>query len=212
MTAVQKQTVTFRPEFYDIGTLQEAKEVILGPEAHETVEQRWERETPYLGDLMQRTLGLTEASLLLDYGCGVGRMSKEMIRRSGCRAVGIDYSTNMRALAANYVDSRRFSAADAGMLDLIGVKFDAAIAVWVLQHCLDPKENIAHIHAALRPGGRFFVLNDLRLIPTNVGFIRDDVDVTALLDGNFTLVERIDLDPLLGRDLAPRSYCAVYEK
>src|SRR4051812_17838790 len=117
---MQQQTVLFNPGFYDIGSLQEAKEVILGPEEHETVEQRWERETPYLGDLLERVLGLTKDSLLLDYGCGIGRLSKEMILRSGCRAVGIDYSTNMRALAANYVDNPRFMVGTADFVDVIG--------------------------------------------------------------------------------------------
>lgn len=204
---------SFNPGFYDVGSLQEAKEVILGPEKHETVEQRWERETPYLAGLMQRTLGLTESSLLLDYGCGIGRMSKEMMTRSGCRAIGVDYSTNMRALAANYVDSARFAAIDAAMLgDVVTAKFDAAITVWVLQHCINPIENILHIVRALKPNGKLFVLNDLRLIPTNVGFVRDDIDVAELLFDHFMMVEKIELSETIGKDLAARSHCAVYER
>lgn len=208
------QRVTYNPSFFDVGTLEEAKGVILGPEKHETVDQRWERETPYLGSLMEQYLGLSQKSLILDYGCGVGRLSKEMIKRTNCRAVGVDFQPNMRAFAANYVDDPRFMSCDAAMLSVFKPEsFDAAIAVWVLQHCLRPAENLHHIVSSLRTGGRLFVVNDLRLIPTKeVGWIRDGIDIKVMLNESLKNVINIPLDISIGKDLAPRSFCGVWEK
>lgn len=208
------QRVTYNPDFFDVATIEEAKGVILGPEKHETVDQRWERETPYLGGLMQEHLGVSQKSLVLDYGCGVGRLSKEMIKRTQCRAVGVDFQPNMRAFAANYVDDARFMSCDATMLSVFKPEsFDAAIAVWILQHCLRPAENVQHIVQNLRAGGRLFVVNDLRLLPTKeVGWIRDAIDIKAMLNESLKNVLEIPLDISIGKDLAPRSFCGVWEK
>src|SRR5258706_10939744 len=52
----------------------------MTPEGATTAE-RWENETPYLADLIAEQFDITADSLLLDYGCGIGRMSHELIKR-----------------------------------------------------------------------------------------------------------------------------------
>lgn len=213
MTATALKKATYDRGIYDIGNLEEAKGVILGPEPHESVDQRWERETPYLVNLIREHLSLVSSSWLLDYGCGVGRLSRELIQQTSCKAVGIDTSANMRALAANYVDSPNFMAAEPMMIGFFGpCRFDAAIAVWVLQHCLSPQESIAQIYYALKENALLFVLDDHRLVPTDCGFVNDGIRVSALLQSRFKLVREITLDPILGADLHLRSHCAVYRK
>ena len=49
--------------------------------------QRWETETPYLADPIAEQLPITADSRVLDYGCGIGRLAHELIRRHGCRIV-----------------------------------------------------------------------------------------------------------------------------
>lgn len=214
MTAEQRHfTAKFTPSIYDVGSMDEAKAVILSPFADMTVEHRWQTETPYLGGLIEKHLGITKDSLVLDYGCGVGRLSSEIIKRTGCMGVGVDYSTNMRAFAANYTDTPNFMACDALFLPEFEGKFDAAFTVWVLQHCLHPLDNIKQIWYSLKPNGKFFVVNDIRFIPTDLGFVCDQTDVTALLNENFELLEQIELAPsVFGPELTPRAYCAVYQK
>src|SRR5260221_3100781 len=213
MSVVKSRTARFAPETYDVGTMEEAQAVILHPRPGGTVDERWTCETPYLGGLIEKHLGLTKDTLLLDFGCGVGRLSWETMRRTGCKAVGVDYSASMRALAASYVDSPRFMACAVEMLDVLGpFQFDAAITVWVLQHCLNPIIEIRQITRALKPGGLLFVLNDKRCIPTNHGFVSDDADVKAMLFANLKLKEVIQLDPLMGERLLQTDYCAIYQK
>jgi hypothetical protein len=64
--------------FFDRATLRDAMSVILTAQ-DSTTEHRWATETPYLTDLISRTARLSADSLVLDYGCGVGRMAKALI-------------------------------------------------------------------------------------------------------------------------------------
>ena len=161
--------VTYRPEFFDAQTEQEARAVILTGEGS-TTDERWRTETPWICGLLAETIPLAADSVVVDYGCGIGRLAKELIARHGCRVVGVDISARMRAMAADYVQSDRFVALAPDMFDGLvanGFVADAALAIWVLQHCLTPADDIGRIDAALKPSGKLFVLNNLyRAVPT----------------------------------------------
>jgi hypothetical protein len=64
-----------------------------------------------------------------------------------------------------------------------GIAFDAAISIWVLQHCLHPGDDIARIKRALRPHGKLFVMNDIRrAVPTReVAWVNDGIDLRSEL-------------------------------
>jgi len=198
----------FDPSVFDVSDIEAAKRIILTPEDSSTTE-RWAKETPYIGELMARHLGLTPDGILLDYGCGIGRLAREAIARFNCRVLGVDLSPSMRALAATHVASERFSACAASFLERLvrqGLLCDAALAVWVLQHGPDPAADIALIASALRPGGRLLVLNNLRrAVPTQGGGWRDDgVDVWRLLAERFDREESGAPDPAATTPLVVR--------
>ncbi|HWI29188.1 MAG TPA: class I SAM-dependent methyltransferase, partial [Stellaceae bacterium] len=153
---------TYEPRVFDAANIAQAKRIILTAESS-TTEERWTTETPYLAGLIGADLRIGPGSLVLDYGCGIGRLAKELIARHGCRVIGVDISPSMRALAVGYVESDRFFACPPSMLDALakaGFAADAAFAVWVLQHCERPDEDIQRIRRALRPGGGLFVVNN----------------------------------------------------
>jgi len=178
----------YNPAIFETANLDAARRIILTPEGA-TTEQRWATETPYLAGLIADVFPLTEHSLVLDYGCGIGRMAKELISRHGCRVVGVDISTSMRSFAAAYVGSDRFFACSPAMLDVLaerGVAFDLALSIWVLQHCSEPAIDISRIaHAVVPKGGLFVVNQTTRAVPTFDGWIDDRVDVSALLSRDF---------------------------
>jgi hypothetical protein len=94
------------------------------------------------------------------------------------------------ALAQHYVASERFFACSPEMIDLLvaqGVAFVLAIAVWVLKHCLYPRQDMARIAGALAPhGGPFLVNQHGRAIPTvELGWVSDGADIAALLRETF---------------------------
>jgi len=207
MTALRQ--ATYSPAIFNVGTMEQAKRIILTPE-EATTEQRWEKETPYLLSLIEQSIALTDESVVLDYGCGIGRMSKALIERFNCRAVGVDISRSMRALAADYVASDRFFACAPEAVEWLGIGFDAALAVWVLQHCYDPQADIDRISGALKPSGSLFVVNDLRrIVPTReVTWINDGKDIAKMLR---IVPQPLDAD-VVGKRIAEASYWATFRK
>ena len=123
-------------------------------------------------------------------GCGIGRLAKELIERTGCSVLGVDISPQMRVLGPQYVQSDRFMACAPEMLDALvwaGLKVDAALSVWVLQHCVEPALDIARIRDAIKPDGALFLVNNRgRAVPTvEHGWFDDGLDVGEMLRAVF---------------------------
>jgi SAM-dependent methyltransferase len=209
--------LTYNPAVFDVSDIAAAKRIILTPEGVPT-EQRWQIETPYVADLIAQSIAPTSNTLVLDYGCGIGRIAKELIARHGCRAIGIDISASMRTLAVNYVQSDRFFTCPPQMLDLLidrGLTVDAAISVWVLQHCAFPSEDISRLKRVLKPGGRLFILNnDDRAVPTvERGWVSDGLDIKALLSQEFVLQsEGRPMREQTSAPIAELTYWASFQK
>lgn len=207
------QQVTYSPAIFNVGDVESAKRIILTTEGGLTTDERWRVETPYLLSLIERTMDLGEDSVVLDYGCGIGRMSKALIERFGCRVVGVDISVSMRALAAAYVSSDKFAAVAPDMLTHFKY-FDAALAIWVLQHCYDVEADIARISKSLNLGGRLFVVNDRRrIVPTReAGWVNDGKDVLEVLsDDGFSGDGPQPLEAAaIGELIAAASYWGVW--
>jgi len=183
---------TYNPAVFNVNDIPQAMSIIMTPEGSTTAD-RWEKETPYLADLIAEHLNITPDSLLLDYGCGIGRMSHELIKRHNCRIVGVDISPSMRALSVIYTRTNRFMSCSHEMLEGLvarGLRFDAALPIWVLQHCAAPAQDIALIKAALKPGGDLFAVNgNVRSIPTvELGWVNDGLDIRAMLAAEFELI------------------------
>lgn len=217
-------TRTYDPSVFHVLSMEEAARIILTPE-NSTTEERWAKETPYLADLICDRLGLSARSTLLDYGCGIGRMARLLIERLGCRVVGADISDSMRQLAPRYVKSPRFTVLAPGALDRRVDIADAAISVWVLQHCEHPRDDIARIRRALKPSGRLFIANNRkRVVPMSEvqlftasptvtrRWVDDGEDVKALLQECFSLEEESEFPPGFPGIPPGQRYWAVFRK
>lgn len=215
-TFERKSTATFfyNPGFFDVKDMEEAKSAIVDSE-------RWESETPYLVNQIGEFFEPTEDTMILDYGCGAGRLAKELIDKYNCYVLGVDISQSMQRLAIEYVDSPKFSICSPEVFNRMlfdGFKADHVIAVWILQHCLEVDKIIKNINKVLKPGGLLYVVNDVKsLIPTKIaragGWSQDETDVYKLLKDKF-----IELDYYkLSEDIAPqeivdRSYISKLRK
>jgi SAM-dependent methyltransferase len=112
-------------------------------------------------------LALADAGLLhgrvLDVGCGTGEHTL-MAARLGLEATGIDLATNALELAAKKAQGRglmaRFLRHDARRLADLGERFDVVLDSLVF-HGFRGQERAAYVEslrAAVKPGGRYFML------------------------------------------------------
>jgi SAM-dependent methyltransferase len=199
VASIHNTRVTYNQTVFDVADLEQARRIILTPDGSST-EERWANETPYIVELIGEALAPNEKSVLLDYGCGIGRLAKAMIERYGCTVVGVDISPTMRELSQSYVGSDRFHACSPmefrSMIDREST-FDGAIAVWVLQHCSRPAEDISLLRRALKPSARVLVVNhNGRRMPTvEYGWADDGTDVKALLQAAFEMEREFSLPP-----------------
>lgn len=98
-----------------------------------------------------RRLPLLDDRLVVDVGCGTGRLLAELTRH-GARAVGLDRDPAMLAVAAPRAAGRLIRA-DAAALPLPDGVADAAVAVAVLEFTTDPAAVLAELARITRPGG-----------------------------------------------------------
>ena len=208
------------PGIFNVNDIPQAMQIILTPEGGSSTEERWKAETPYLADVIHDTLAITNETIVVDYGCGIGRMAKELISRYGCRVVGVDISPSMRALSVIYVQSDRFFCCSPLMLDAMterGFRFDAAISIWVLQHCDQPSDDVVRIRNALKVDGRLFVLNSMyRAVPAldygKFKWHNDGVDLRTMLTREFELDKDGHLPPNIPGGMTDTTFWASLRK
>ena len=211
------ESVVYDPKVFTPKDAQEAKLFMLSSESDINSSERWDKETPVIVDQILENIEINEGSLLLDFGCGIGRVSKELINRTNCKVIGVDIDAKMQALAIDYVDSPNFSACFPEQLDLYaakGMKIDAAISVWVLQHVFNPEIEIDRIVKLLSANSKFFVLNvKHRCVPTNKGWASDGVEIDSLLREKLEISAGVSQEELVeatSEEIAPRAFGNFY--
>lgn len=189
----QQQQAVYNPGIFSVPDMDTAKRIILTKETAAGTDERWQKETPALINMLKSCWKLGEGVTVVDYGCGIGRISKELCVL-GCRVVGVDISPDMRKLAVEYVADQKFTVVSpeefVGMLGQ-GFRCDYACAIWVLQHCLKPQDDLGIILSALKNGGELFVVNNKysRAVPVtgNRVWQDDGIDIWQLLDSSTML-------------------------
>jgi 2-polyprenyl-3-methyl-5-hydroxy-6-metoxy-1,4-benzoquinol methylase len=157
MDSKEKRTVgltankLFKPK-----TFEEGIENMVGACNDVTVKERWEKETPVFA---QEILKLLPAGgkTVLDYGCGIGRLAKEVLKQNRTvKVIGVDTSTQVIELAKQYIDDSRFVTRDPRKL---AEPVDLAYCVYVLQHvpAVEIREILQRIHHCLKKNGIFIV-------------------------------------------------------
>ena len=176
--------IVYTPEVFNQASIEDAKKIILTAEDSST-QERWEKESPYISQRIINFMDITKETLIVDFGCGIGRISKELIQRQGCRVIGVDISKSMRSQALEYVNDERFTTVSPDLLVQMmkkGLKVDGVISIWVLQHIPQPQQQLNILYHLLEKNGKLFILNNLRsALPTNVGWVNEGTDIKALL-------------------------------
>lgn len=213
--------MNYFPQHFDVSGLSQAKKATLFCEFWDDVEDRWNRETPYLCSLICKNVALDRDSLVVDYGCGVGRIAKMLIEKVGCRVIGVDISASMRSLSAAYVNNDKFFACSRDASSLFSRSADLILSIWVLQHVFDPSEDLMMIKNMIKPSGKLFVLNNdnvpglstMRVVPTSGGWNNDGIDIEILIEQfgfNRTVRDRMSTNVVPER-LSRGSFWALYQ-
>lgn len=184
----------YNKDFFKPKDVDDAKRIILTEEGCST-EWRWDVETRWSLQMLDTFWDLNEDSVVLDWGCGIGRMSKAMIDNFGCRVVGVDLQREMLEHAIKYVDNDKFSCLpyDNIFFNMPVDHFTHAIGIWVFQHSPFVQFELPLIYKALKGDGKLFVVENVsKAIPTNaengkMHFFDDGVATKPILDLNFNL-------------------------
>ncbi len=183
--------LVYSPEIFNVDTPEKARKLslIAGTQIPEAV--RWDKEVKLLCDAMARELMLRRGDLILDYGCGIGRLAKNLCAL-GCDVVGVDISPSMRRYAEEYVNRPghfvTLSPEELLLLVNKGLRCDHACVAWVLQHSPDVQADISVIARALKGLGGLLVADNrkMRLVPVGGGqWCNDGVDIWRQLELNF---------------------------
>ncbi|HJP75566.1 MAG TPA: class I SAM-dependent methyltransferase [Pseudonocardiaceae bacterium] len=127
-----------------------------------------EQSVRYLIDTA-RTHGMPLDGRVLDFGCGVGRISNALAEQ-GLDVVGIDIAASMIEQAEelnSHRDRLRFVAYDGNELPFPDNSFDAAVTLIVLQHC-PPRVQVTalmQLQRVVRPGGLLIFQLPSRAVP-----------------------------------------------
>lgn len=204
----------YTPQVFQVGSIQDAKNIILTPEIGLTTNERWERETPYLTDLIARHIEIDANSRVLDFGGGIGRMCRSLHEKTGCHTTSLDISVTMRALSHVYVNNPKFFSIAHDAVSIFSGKIDVIIAIWVLQHVANVDDELACIEELLKPGGKLFVVNERgRCVPTTSGWVDDKIDIRIDLRRRFNVDVIDSLDPAIVTDaVSNRTFWGVFTK
>jgi SAM-dependent methyltransferase len=106
------------------------------------------------------TRALPRDAIILDFGCGEGRLSRELIDRGFINVLGIDSSAEMVRIAAERVPEAAFLATEAERLPCGDESIDAVLLFAVLTCIPDDasqKNLLREFKRVLRPGGLLVV-------------------------------------------------------
>lgn len=207
----------YNPGIFSVNTIDEAKRIILTKESQDGPEERWRKETPAIMSMLKNEWSLCPGKVIVDYGCGIGRISKELCNL-GCHVIGVDISPEMRKLAVEYVDdiNRFLVVSPEQFKDMIsrGLQADYACAIWVLQHCLYPEDDLNTIKNSLKWRGGLFVVNNKfsRAVPVKDRVWQDDkVDIWKLCTQYFRQSHLLQFPDGVGIE-AKYFQCGFYQK
>lgn len=200
-TGAAMEEFIYTPGIFDRNSLAAAKQVILTV-PRDIADEFWQRSTIATGKMILEAIRPAPDDVLLDFGCGIGRLAKELIGHTGCRVVGVDISAAMRQHAIEYVGSDRFSAMSSDEFAQLAAKgnrvFSGAYSIIVLQHVLQPQIELRRIAATCKADAPFFVYNAVgRCVPSNKGWVNDGQDVGRLTSDIFDFVREFEVPPAM---------------
>jgi len=168
---------------FDHRSLADAKRSILwyGPGA----DGQWEKSTAATLQILKKLGLVRDGQTVLDYGCGIGRISLRLLENYRIRLIAVDRSPAMRKHFRRYLSRSRIAKkrlSDGHVVLWSDEEFvskvseiegtvDLALFIEVVQHIPEPILDalIPQVVRTLRPTGRIFILGDRTLDVNSLG-------------------------------------------
>lgn len=96
--------------------------------------------------------------LVLDAGCGTGHWLRLLAEATSCRAIGLDLSAGMLAVARESLTTARVVRATADALPIAPHSLDGIVCINAVHHFPAPQAFVTEAKRVLRPGGRLLVI------------------------------------------------------
>jgi demethylmenaquinone methyltransferase / 2-methoxy-6-polyprenyl-1,4-benzoquinol methylase len=104
-------------------------------------------------------IGAGPGDTILDVATGTGLVAAELVRRKGCRVVGLDQSPEMLAVARERVPAGvELVEGDATALSFEDASFDGVTFTYLLRYVDDPGATLRELARVVRPGGTVAML------------------------------------------------------
>lgn len=162
---------------FKAGNIKHGMESVVGDCNGHTCKERMEVETPLFARAILSNLP-KGATTILDYGCGIGRLAKEILKQNPkVTIIGVDASEDELALAKEYVNDSRFIPMKP---EALNQKVDMVYCIYVLQHvpAIELRHAIERMHYFLKPGHPLvYCSSDYRMAINEHGSFTDDRDL-----------------------------------
>ena len=135
-------------------TFEEGKHSVTGDCNGLSMATRWELETPIFAREINKHIG-KEVFTVLDYGTGVGRIAKELMKlNEKITVIGVDDSSDQLKQAKEYINHNRFLPM---LPHELGQTVDLCYCIYVLQHvpAVELRGVLQRIHHFLKDCGIF---------------------------------------------------------
>jgi len=180
---LQEKTVShFNPQNFRQG-----QEQVIGSCNGYSLDERWQQETPIFRDIILNNLP-ENTKTVLDYGCGVGRIAKEIINSTkDIQVIGVDASIEMLKLAKEYIASERF-------IPMLPREFnqdvDFAYCIYVLQHISDIYLFTAIDQLTSKSRNLLLANSVCRMAAIEgKGFVNDNVDILSEVSKHYSKID-----------------------
>ena len=181
-------------ETFDVTTFPQAKNVVLSDDPNNP--KKFDEETDFLVKAIKDFNIVNCESIVLDFGCGMGRVSKKLIDVFNCNVIGTDISPSMLQFANIYVSKPKQFKTAKSYIDKETI--DICLSAFVIQHTESPVVEINNIYDVLKPNGYFVLLNEhKRFIPNGVDSQRyvvwndDGFDVHGYVETRFKKINSV---------------------
>jgi SAM-dependent methyltransferase len=184
--------MSYLKEAFYPANLEHAKHIALTSDPSKP--NKFQEETQSIINMFRPSAYISSKSKVLDFGCGMGRMSKALIDEYQCEVIGVDTSPGMRKYAPEYVgNTEKFKCLES--YD-IPESINIAFCFFVLQHVEFPQKEIDNLTKVIVPNGYLALLNEPhRFVPSGVDknnyviWEDDNFNIESALFENFRIVE-----------------------